>query len=439
MKTYFYYFISFFFCYTTMLSQEIDVVEHHDINPRELITNSHDTNLKSFPEKSFYKQKVNWQYIIDTTWGQGLPTEQKLQLFDDIWSKVDQNWGGFPNLTVNWDSLKNYYRPIVEAGVSRGRFYSILFKLKLALNEIHFWVRDFGIDSTMSYYTVNSNEYPNYLSFNYQPGIPLLNLFSTFFRTNFGAGVTALADGSALVYSVMPNHPLNLQAGDLILGYDGIPWKQTLNELFEAELPVLVGGSSFASSSSSLMHSAVNCVGMNWGLFDTIDIVKYSTHDTLHFPTSLLSSIKQPYFVATEQLPVSGVTFPDINNNKMVSWGIVEGTNIGYIYVLDWKGVPEGQTRVLFGQAVDELMHVNNMDGLILDFRTNYGGWPEYANDGFKHLFNIDPTSNYSRAIRVSGNDHFLFTITYHHLRTFSLPLPCYLIILLRFLQVHVL
>ena len=357
------------------------------------------------------KSTRDWQYAIDTTWGAGLPTAQKLQLFDDFWNKVHLTWGGFPNLIVYWDSLKDYYRPIVDAGVSRGRFYGILCKIKLALNEGHVWVKDFGIDSTMGFNTITGNEYPNYFSFHYLPGIPLLNLFSTFFRTNFGAGVTALPDGSALVYSVMPNHPLNLQPGDIILGYDGIPWIQNLSELFEAELPTLISGTAFASSTESLVHNSVTCAGMNWGLFDTIDVVKYAANDTLHYPTSLLESITQPYFIASEQMPINGVPFPDLSANKLVSWGVVEGTNIGYIYVWDWTGVPTGQTKILFGQAVDELMHINNVDGLILDFRTNIGGWPSYANDGFKYLFNIDPTLYYSRAIRVPGNDHFLFTI----------------------------
>jgi hypothetical protein len=361
--------------------------------------------------RSNSKSIRDWQYAIDTTWGAGLPTAQKVQLFNAFWTKVDQTWGGFPNLIVNWDSLYDYYSPICSAGVSRGRFYGILSKMKLALNENHVWIKDFGIDSTMGFYTINGNEYPNYFSFHYLPGIPLLNLFSTYFRTNFGAGVTALPDGSALVYSVMPNHPLNLQPGDIILGYDGITWTQNLSELFEAELPALLSGAVFASSTESFIHNSITCAGMNWGLFETIDVLKYGTNDTMHYPTSLLESITQPYFIATEQMPINGVPFPDLSANKLVSWGVVQGTNIGYIYVWDWTGVPNGQTKILFEQAVDELMHINNVDGLILDFRTNIGGWPSYANDGFKYLFNIDPTSNYSRAIRVPGNDHFLFTI----------------------------
>jgi hypothetical protein len=309
------------------------------------------------------------------------------------------------------------YRPLVEAGVSRGRFAGILSRLTRALQEPHAGILDRGINSTLGFfhYTWKADEHPNYQSFHYSPGIPIININSQFYWTNFGAGLTLLSDSSLLVYNVMPNHPLGLQPGDLILGYDGIPWKKELNDLFEAELPIMSTtffGTLMGSSTAAAGHAAMTSAGLNWGLFDTIDIVKYPANDTVHYPTSLLSAITPPYPIATEQLPVKGVPFPDIQRNKMVSWGIVEGTTIGYIYVWDWFEV-SGQisTKALFGQAVDELMHVNNVSGLILDFRSNIGGWPYFANDGFKQLFNIDPTYNYSNAIRVIGDDHYAFTI----------------------------
>jgi hypothetical protein len=35
-----------------------------------------------------------------------------------------------------------------------------------------------------------------------------------------GTCSTALADGSALIYSAVPNHPLGLEPGDRVLGYN---------------------------------------------------------------------------------------------------------------------------------------------------------------------------------------------------------------------------
>jgi hypothetical protein len=106
----------------------------------------------AFRKASGRYTKEQWRALIDSLWGPGLPTADKLKIFDDFWTLVDQKWGGFPNLVVNWDSLRNVYRPEVAAGVSRGRFAAILSRLTLALNEVHVFTADRGIDSTMGYY-----------------------------------------------------------------------------------------------------------------------------------------------------------------------------------------------------------------------------------------------------------------------------------------------
>ncbi len=363
----------------------------------------------------------DWRRLIDSAWGPGISIALKLQTFDAYWNKVHQTWGGFPNLIINWDSLRSVYRPQVQAGVTRGRFAGILSRLTRALSEWHVTAADKGIDSTMGI-TWGDAEYPNMPSFHYVPGVPLLNT-GVGFRTHFGAGITSLGDSLAMVYSAMPNHPLNLQPGDIILGYDGKPWKQLARELFDAELPVLFGG-PLGSTPAAVNHVTIMSAGANWGLFDTIDVMKYPSNEIVHYPTALLKSIVPPYPIATEELPVKGVAFPDIQSNNLVSWGVVEGTSIGYVYVWDWLGVPDGNTRTQFGQAIDDLMHTRNVTGLILDFRTNHGGWEHYANIGFGHLFNIDPTNNYSRAWRVPGNDHFNFTITPAYGPDFFTPTP---------------
>jgi len=207
---------------------------HQPVPLRPLTNPSRLTKTSLVSGRSFYRSKADWQHIIDSTWGPGMPTATKLSVFDSFWNLVDQTWSGFPNLIVNWDSLKNVYRPQVAAGVSRGRFYGILCRLSQALNEWHVFTLDDGIDSSMGFYSQSDLEYPNFPSFRYQLGMPLMNIRALFFRTNFGAGITPLPDSTALVYSVMPNHPLNLQPGDIILGYNGVPWRQLIRELLNA-------------------------------------------------------------------------------------------------------------------------------------------------------------------------------------------------------------
>ncbi|MEJ2269162.1 MAG: hypothetical protein P8Y04_05235, partial [Desulfobulbaceae bacterium] len=77
--------------------------------------------------------------------------------------------------------------------------------------------------------------------------------------------------------------------------------------------------------------------GENWHLFDTLDVIKYGTSDTSHFPTSLLLDADME-LGGGEQLPVAGVPYRDLINGEPESiyWGVVEGTTIGYIYTLSW-------------------------------------------------------------------------------------------------------
>jgi len=337
-----------------------------------------------------------WKTVIDSTWGEGLPTADKLQIFDLYWNAVDADYGGFVNLDVNWDSLKNAYRPEVEDGVSRGRFAAIMNQLSMALMEIHTHCNDTGVREDSLH-----------------PGYPLLAHYCAYMpydNGHFGAGLTPLPDSSAFVYKVVDNHPLGLEMGDIVLGYDGIPWKYLYQELLAAELPIAFPNYlNVGTSERSVSHVWLMSAGLNWHLFDTIDILKYSTNDTVHLPTSNLIS-QDMHIYCSEQLPVPGVPMVDLSNwgeNTLVSWGIVEDTKIGYIYVYSWYE-KEGNA---FGIAVNEFIDNYKTTGLILDFRTNSGGGINTANEGFRRLFNLDQNA-FHFVERSDPNDHFAMEST---------------------------
>jgi C-terminal processing protease CtpA/Prc len=105
----------------------------------------------------------------------------------------------------------------------------------------------------------------------------------------------------------------------------------------------------------------------------------------------------------TEQLPVPGVPIPDIDNQKLISWGIVDGTKIGYIYVFSWSRENPSEK---FYNAVDSLMHVYETNGLILDFRCNGGGYISTCFRGFDLLFDSEITS-IKLARRIDPGNHF--------------------------------
>jgi hypothetical protein len=271
----------------------------------------------------------------------------------------------------------------------------------LGLCELHSVIDDLQVESSFGI-----------SSFRYKRGIPLI-LMGSRLGSLLGAAVTPLPDSTNLVYRVAPGNPLGLVPGDLVLGYEGVPWKRLYRQLLDAGVPVSAPiGAPYSwtgSSPESVTHLFLMSVGLNWGMFDTIDIVKFSTGDTLHFPTAILDTTVQTVW-SSDQVPVPSVPMPNAPLvSTAVSWGIVQGTNVGYVYVWDWYTATTSQ---LFHDAIYDLRHNHNVDGLVIDVRMNWGGYIEYANGGLSQLFGFDPTSNMSVALRSSPSDHMSFSFS---------------------------
>ena len=144
--------------------------------------------------------------------------------------------------------------------------------------------------------------------------------------------------------------------------------------------------------------------GESWHLFDTIDVVKYSTGETVHLSLDTMITLNVPgtTFINNEQLPVPGVPMPVLNwTEGAVKYGIIYGTNIGYIYVYhhNYSGV-----SAEFDAAVLALM---GTDGLIIDLRLDWGG-AAGLNNGISRLMNHFTSTLDSRK-RCSASD--LYTI----------------------------
>ncbi|MGA9295235.1 MAG: S41 family peptidase [Ignavibacteriaceae bacterium] len=325
--------------------------------------------------------KRDWKTIIDTTWGTGPTTERKLEIFDSVWSVIDHNYACFQNLNLNWDSVKNKYRPEIENGVSLGRFTAILNYMGMDLRETHTSFFNFDVN----YNTV------------IKPGVPIL-ISGWGIDNNFGAALWPLPDSSLLVIKAVPDHPLGLEPGDVVLGYDGVRWKILYKELLKVQLPFYYNN-LWGSNDKAFTYTWLTGAGHNWHLFDTIDIKKYSG-EILHLPTSLLENRK----VSINNLPQ--LDFPGIPvnaNEKDISWGIVDSTNIGYVYV--WKWLADNISS-RFYNALDSLINIYHVDGLILDFRKNTGGYVNRSDAGLSLLFNSAPPL-LGLARRSSPSDHY--------------------------------
>lgn len=335
------------------------------------------------PKQPGHYTLTDWRRVIDSTWGPGLTVPEKLGIFDMFWDTIDAKFACFNNLTVNWDSLRTLYRPEIEDTVSRGRFAAIMAQLSVALREGHTRVIDTLVNGT-----------------ELLPGVPLWVAGAWTDVGHFGAGLTPLPDSSLLVYRVAENHPLGLERGDVVLGYDRRPWTDILRELQQAQLPIR-RQFCWCSCSTAMTHSLLNAAGMNWHLFDTIDIEKYATGDTVHLPTSLLVGDSMHLF-ATDQMDVPGVPMPATDSTPSVSYGVVSGTRIGYIYCWIWAYDAASE----FFNAVHALVSDTTLKGMIIDFRYNGGGGMRVGDQGLQLLFR-DSAATVCFSQRSDPGNHF--------------------------------
>ena len=70
------------FCVLLFSVQGFAQKHRHSQDPIFFHPVNHERNFKRLPAKSIYKSRSNWQSIIDSTWGPGLPLNEKIQIFN---------------------------------------------------------------------------------------------------------------------------------------------------------------------------------------------------------------------------------------------------------------------------------------------------------------------------------------------------------------------
>ncbi len=309
--------------------------------------------------------------MVDAYWGPGSTPAEQVAIFDAAWDNLDRDYGAYMNLEVDMQVLRRQYRQEIREGVSAGRLAALMNHLSLAMKDAH---------------TVIMNDVVNWTN-RINVDTPLFIVGAWVDHSPFGAALTPMPDGSLLVYRVLPNHVLGLEPGDLVLGYDGVPWKDLYPQLLAAELPIQLRG-SWGSTDDSMQHCMLTSAGMNWHLFDTIDIQKHGSDEIVSLPTDLLLNQPHDTIWGNEQMPIPGVEMPDFVNEDYITWGVIEDTQIGYIYVASWHWDDQYRISEQWYEALDELMNHHETIGLIVDFRLNYGGDMREAHNGYRLLFN---------------------------------------------------
>jgi len=318
----------------------------------------------------------SWQARIDATWGDGLATAYKLQIFDTWYESVQKRYAGFNGVDADLNQLHDQYRAEIENGVSRGRFAAIMNHMSLPLLEMHQLILDEDIYNTAL-----------------APEMPLFVIGGAGNVTHAGAAVTQIADGRLVFYAVANDHPLGLQAGDVFIGYDGKPWEMLIEELEQAQLPV-TSFDILSSHADGMRYKKLTAGPLNWHLFSQMQIIKKGESEITTLDLAPMHNAPLPAMFATEQIAPPGIPPPGGNLSvafpeERLGYGIIEGTDIGYICVWDWAN-DASSLNTAFADAARYVMHENETSGLIVDFRYNRGGLPERAAGGFNVLFSSD-------------------------------------------------
>ena len=342
-----------------------------------------------WPAQSFYQRKSEWQWIVDSTWGPGVSTSQKIQIFNTYANFIQTRFALFHRLNLDWDSLRTFWRSKITDSTSNGALHQIMSHLAWSLKDGH---------------SASWNVAISYMPLN--PGTPLFLIpsYAIMNVSHFGASLTANSEGEIFVFKTIANHPLGLEPGDVIVGYEGVKWIDIVEELMDFHIPIF-GASS--TNEEARNHDLLISAGMNWHMFSTIDIIKHSTGDTLNLTLEPMRQIFPEDLVFAEQMDILGVPKPDYGQLEPGSYGIIENQNIGYIYIYNHMTGLKTINQI-FLEAVQNLY---NTDGLIIDLRSDVGGYLDMdLNGGLDLLFNKKITE-LKYVIRCNGSD--LYSLCY--------------------------
>jgi hypothetical protein len=300
-------------------------------------------------------------------------------LFQDIWGFIRTNFAGFKGIIkseenpdgIDWDAYGDYVYEEIQYVDNYGDFARYATYMAYVLEEGHANISTGRLSG-------GRRTTP------FRPHVPI---FNTDVVSRIGACYTVTPDEELVVTYVIDKeeNPYNLEPGDEIVGFNGIPWTEWYPRLLESGIPI---NGSPASSKGARRFNLLRSGMTNVNLFEKINILRYKTGeietlDIVHLPFNWIDYNPCVDYIGD----VPGVNPPKIsayrNFKDVLTTGIISGTNIGYLYL---TGCPSGfddfedpaywdpyktEFSGEFNLAIIEMLET---DGLIIDLRYNTGG-----------------------------------------------------------------
>ncbi len=329
---------------TTLTLEEAIILDYPV--PDDMITDK-------IEKESMIKAKIKQLEAINSIYWGELPAEKErlIKVIQNILAYTDRTFPGFKGLGLDWSKFEKETLKKAKKIKNYGDFLSILTKITFNLKEGH----SEAITHKLS--GIIEDENPFELEYElFRENAPIF--FTNIHLTRIGA-CYVITDKEELVITrtIDENNPYNFKQSDEIVGFNGIPWQEWYHHLLEANIPIY---GSAGASEGAIKYNLLESGMVNVNLFEKINIKRYDTGkiETLKITFIEIPKKKYDYFdvysreyVCTDLISdIPNISYPhkvEVSNSNQektediketdfkdaISSGIIEGKNIGYIYL----------------------------------------------------------------------------------------------------------
>jgi hypothetical protein len=312
-------------------------------------------------------------------WGEAPgEAEDRQATFDEVWDTIDLAFPGFAGLDLDWDLFRRTYRERISEAQSYGEYAAILTQMGYVLKEHHAYIvpgRWAEAERSRFWHAVAERAII--------PALVLRRGNGTTATSTIGACLTVTLEDELIVdgtWEGSPN-PYQLQVGDEIAGFNGVPWQEWIGPLETAGLPIIGSpGGAEPSRRYRLLRSAL----MNAHLFESIQVRRQATGVVETMDTVYLD--QDSWRTCLEATAPAGLVTVDrsrlpvtLDDDPMFVYGILPDEQIGYMAIkrvlpgeMDTLHHPDAQAFA--GEFEAAVLSLMDTEGLIIDLRYNEGG-----------------------------------------------------------------